>query len=97
MSWSPSTDNKRLAGYYVLVDGTPSHGAGDDGVVAGLAPGTTYDVQVQAFDARLNVSALSSAVAGTTTADGRRRPRPPTGGPRREHLRSDHRLESVDR
>jgi chitodextrinase len=70
VSWSASTDNKRVAGYYVLVNGTRRATAlGTSGVVAGLAPGTTYSVQVQAFDVRLNTSALSSAASGTTTAD----------------------------
>ena len=70
VGWSPSTDNKRVAGYYVLVNGTRRTTAlGPTGVVTGLEPGTTYNVQVQAFDVRLNTSASSSAASGTTTAD----------------------------
>ena len=58
VSWSPSTDNKRVAGYYLLVNGTRRATAlGTTGVVAGLEPGTTYTVQVQAFDVKLNTSA----------------------------------------
>ncbi len=70
VSWSASTDNKRVAGYYLLVGGTRrATTLGTTGVVAGLEPGTTYAIQVQAFDVKLNTSSLSTTVSGTTTAD----------------------------
>ena len=70
VTWSPSTDNKRVAGYYLLINGTRRATAlGTAGVIAGLDPGTAYTVQVQAFDVKLNTSASSSPAPGTTTAD----------------------------
>ncbi len=70
VSWSPSTDNKAVAGYYVSANGV--RGAtttGTTAVVPGLNPGVTYNVQVQAFDVKVNLSPLSAGVPGTTLAD----------------------------
>jgi chitodextrinase len=70
VSWSPSTDNKAVAGYYVVVDGARrATSLGTSAVVTGLNPGVTSNVQVQAFDVKVNVSALSTGVPGTTLTD----------------------------
>jgi chitodextrinase len=70
VSWSASTDNKGVAGYYVVVDGVRrATSLGTSAVVAGLNPGVTSTVQVQAFDVKLNLSALSAGVPGTTQTD----------------------------
>ena len=70
VAWSPSTDNKGVAGYYVSVNGVRRAATtGTTAVAAGLDPGVTYTVQVQAFDVKLNLSALSTGVPGTTTTD----------------------------
>jgi len=71
VSWSPSTDNKGVAGYYVVVDGVRrATSLGTSAIVTGLNPGVTTTVQVQAFDVKVNVSALSAGVPGTTLTDG---------------------------
>ena len=71
VSWSASTDNKGVAGYYVVVDGVRrATSLGTTAVVSGLNPGVTTTVQVQAFDVKVNLSALSAGVPGTTLTDG---------------------------
>jgi len=70
VSWSPSTDNKGVAGYYVLVDGVRrATSLGTSAVVTGLDPGVTSTVQVQAFDVKVNLSTPSASVPGTTLSD----------------------------
>jgi chitodextrinase len=70
VSWSASTDNKGVAGYYVVVDGVRrATSLGTSAVVTGLNPGVTSTVQVQAFDVKVNLSALSAGVPGTTLTD----------------------------
>ncbi len=70
VAWNASTDNKAVAGYYVYADGVRrAVSTGLSAVVPGLNPGQTYSVQVQAFDVKLNASALSTGVPGTTETD----------------------------
>jgi len=70
VSWNPSTDNKGVAGYYVVVDGVRrATSLGTAAAVTGLNPGVTSTVQVQAFDVKVNLSALSTGVPGTTLSD----------------------------
>jgi chitodextrinase len=70
VSWNPSTDNKGVAGYYVVVDGARrATSLGTSVIVTGLNPGVTSTVQVQAFDVKVNLSALSAGVPGTTLSD----------------------------
>lgn len=68
ITWTASTDNVGVAGYRIYVD---SEVVGTDGgspyVIDGLTPGTTYSIQISAYDLAGNESALSSAVEGTTT------------------------------
>lgn len=75
LQWSPSTDNVQVTGYYVqeLENGTwttiatqPSYVLTDEPY--GLAPATTYQFAVVAFDAQGNQSARSSPVSVTTLA-----------------------------
>ncbi|MCA6772993.1 MULTISPECIES: glycosyl hydrolase family 18 protein [Enterococcus] len=63
LNWTASTDNQRVAGYFVYRDGqlvgqprTPSF------TDTGLAPDTQYTYTVKAFDASNNVSAASQPV-----------------------------------
>ena len=63
LNWMASTDNQRVAGYYVYRDGqlvgqprTPTLAD------TGLTPDTEYTYTVKAFDASSNVSGLSQSV-----------------------------------
>ncbi|QCJ56978.1 glycosyl hydrolase family 18 protein [Enterococcus mundtii] len=63
LNWTASTDNQRVAGYFVYRDGqlvgqprTPSF------TDTGLAPDTQYTYTVKAFDSSNNVSAASQPV-----------------------------------
>jgi hypothetical protein len=75
LQWSPSTDNVQVTGYYVqeLKNGTwttiatqPSYVLTDEPF--GLAPATTYQFAVVAFDAQGNQSARSNPATVTTLA-----------------------------
>ncbi|MRI73967.1 chitinase [Enterococcus mundtii] len=70
LNWTASTDNQRVAGYFVYRDGqlvgqprTPSF------TDTGLAPDTQYTYTVKAFDASNNVSAASQPVIVRTLED----------------------------
>lgn len=70
LSWTASTDNQRVAGYFVYRDGqlvgqprTPSF------TDTGLTPDTQYTYTVKAFDASNNVSAASQPVIVQTLED----------------------------
>jgi chitodextrinase len=69
-SWTESTDNIAVTGYEVWVDGSfeISIGIGSLYTLGGLDPTTDYDIQLLAFDAQNNKSALCTAVEMTTTA-----------------------------
>jgi hypothetical protein len=87
LTWTASTDNVAVAGYYVYLDGnyiapvatvtTTSH------TVTGLAPITAYSFEVTAFDASDNESGLSNVANATTQAP----PPPPSGQELRPNLR----------
>ncbi len=76
LTWSASTDNVSVAGYYIyygkstssmtLVGNTAATSFTD---TVGLTPGTTYYFTVAAYDEVLNASAQSAAVTATTAAD----------------------------
>ncbi len=70
VSWTASTDNVGVTGYDVYVDGTlkGSTTGATSFAVTGLTCATTYQVTVQAKDARGNLSQFSDA-HGVTTAD----------------------------
>jgi chitodextrinase len=77
MTWSPSTDNVGVAGYYVLRNGvkiaTTAEAQFQD---SGLTGATTYSYTVKAFDLGGNVSPPSLAVEITTKDAGP--PSPPS-------------------
>ena len=67
LTWTPTTDNVGVAGYYVYRDGVevsqiataPFHDAG-------LTPGATYTYNLSAFDAQMNISEQSQPLSVTT-------------------------------
>ena len=68
LAWSSSTDNTKVSGYHIWVDGKVSgSSAGTSYKIAGLNAGTSYSVAVSAFDAASNESAKSQALSVTTT------------------------------
>lgn len=69
LSWAPATDDIGVVGYEVLVDGTQVAAlTGTFHQLTGLAPTTTYQVQVRAVDASGKRSAPTAALPVTTTA-----------------------------
>ncbi|QSQ13831.1 chitinase [Myxococcus landrumensis] len=77
LSWNASTDNVRVTGYEVFVNGGATAAASTDTTsasVGGLTPATAYTFTVKARDAAGNRSPASGALSATTT-DGPR----PTG------------------
>ena len=68
ISWDASTDNTKVGFYEIYVDDILYGSSNNEMFTAnGLAPSTTYKVQVLAVDEVGNKSALSSPVNGTTT------------------------------
>lgn len=71
LSWSPSTDNTGVTGYYVYRGGTQAASVtGTTATVSGLTASTAYTFTVKAADAAGNLSAASNAVTVTTNASG---------------------------
>jgi ABC-type Na+ efflux pump permease subunit len=73
LAWDTATDNVGVTGYRVYRDGDPAPiatVAGTSYSDSGLAADTTYDYQVEAYDAAGNSSARSPAEAATTQSDG---------------------------
>jgi chitodextrinase len=70
LTWTASTDNVGVSGYYVLRNGTQigTIATGTSYTDGTVAASTTYSYAVQAFDAAPNVSAASTAVSVTTPA-----------------------------
>jgi chitodextrinase len=67
LSWSPSTDNVGVTGYYVYLNDKPlATTTGTSFSHTGLTAGTTYNYRVSAYDAVPNHSAWTAAVAATT-------------------------------
>ncbi|MPY35607.1 fibronectin type III domain-containing protein [Streptomyces adustus] len=77
LSWSASTDDRKVVSYEIYQGGTKIHSVGGGQtatVVTGLRPGTRYSFTVRARDAADNLSPAGDAVALTTapgTDDGR--------------------------
>jgi chitodextrinase len=68
LTWTASTDNVGVTGYYILRDGssigsTTNTTYGD----SGLSPDTNYTYAVEAFDLAGNISAPTSALVVTTS------------------------------
>jgi chitodextrinase len=73
LTWTPSTDNVRVAGYRVFRDGGSAPIAtvvGTSFPDIGLAPVTTHTYTVAAFDPAGNQSALSNTATATTAESG---------------------------
>ena len=71
LSWTPSTDNNGVAGYYVYRDAVlAATVTGTSFVDAGRTASTTYTYRVSAFDASGNESAQSVAVTARTLDPG---------------------------
>ncbi|WP_047171602.1 fibronectin type III domain-containing protein [Paenibacillus borealis] len=71
LSWSPSTDNTGVTGYYVYRGGTQAASVtGTTATVSGLTASTAYTFTVKAADAAGNLSAASNAVTVTTNSSG---------------------------
>jgi chitodextrinase len=70
LSWNASTDNIGVTGYDIFKDGVQiGSSATLTYAVSGLAPLTSYSMTVKAKDAAGNVSAASTPLSVTTTAD----------------------------
>ncbi len=68
LSWNASTDNTKVTGYHIWLDGKNAGSAsGTVYKISGLNAGTSYSVAVSAFDAASNESAKSKALSVTTT------------------------------
>ena len=77
LTWMPSTDNVRVAGYRVSRNGASIARTAETSLsVGGLACGTTYTFTVVAFDAAGNVSGPASISASTAACPA---PAPCTG------------------
>ncbi|MYS78859.1 cellulose binding domain-containing protein [Embleya scabrispora] len=71
LSWSASTDDDRVAGYDIYVNGAPTAtSAGPSVTLSGLTPGTGYPVKVRAKDPAGNVSPFTPELIATTTTGG---------------------------
>lgn len=79
LTWTASTDNASVAGYYVFRDGTQVGTAVTNAYTdSGLGAATTYTYAVQAFDSSGNVSGLSNSASATTAGSDLLPPSTPT-------------------
>ncbi len=68
LAWQPSTDNVKVAGYYLFRNGVEiASTASTTYTDYGLATSTTYTYAVKAYDAAGNISAQGSVAATTLT------------------------------
>ena len=67
LSWTASTDNVTVAGYNIYVDGVfiVEGVTGTSYTITGLSPATTYNLEVEAFDAAGNTSEKTSITIST--------------------------------
>lgn len=66
LTWLPSTDNVRVAGYRVSRNGAPVARTAETSIaVGGLVCGTSYTITVEAYDAAGNLSAPATLTAAT--------------------------------
>ncbi len=69
VSWDASTDNVKVAGYVILVDGVPFDTVSATTLsifIGGLDPQTLYTFEVYAFDPSANKSGLAELTLSTT-------------------------------
>jgi hypothetical protein len=67
--WEPSSDNQKLAGYNLFINGIQENDTpitGSKYTISGLEPETRYSIAISATDDMGNVSALSNIVTLTT-------------------------------
>ena len=69
LSWSPSTDNVGVTGYYVYLNDKPlATTTGTSFSHTGLTAGATYNYRVSAYDAAANNSAWTASIAATPSS-----------------------------
>lgn len=69
LNWAASTDNVAVTGYRVYRNGVQvATTAGTSYTVNGLSPGTNYSFSLTAYDARINLSAFTTALNVSTIA-----------------------------
>jgi len=69
LSWTAATDDRSVAGYQIVRNGTVIDSTGNTGYTdTGLSPSTTYSYTVRAVDATGNVGPDSSPAVSVTTA-----------------------------
>ncbi len=79
LSWNASTDNVGVTGYHVYVDGNlEATTAGTSYAVSGLTAGTTYLMEVSAFDAAGNESGRAATNVTTQSSPDNEAPSTPT-------------------
>ncbi len=69
LTWDPSTDDRKLAGYVVLVDGVFSDSLSDVATskfISGLKSETSYTFEVYAYDLSANKSQIAEITLKTT-------------------------------
>lgn len=67
LSWTASSDNLGIAGYYIFANGTKIATVnGTSSVISNINPAEIYEYTVQAYDEQNNVSSLSEAVTVQT-------------------------------
>ena len=86
LEWSPSSDNVGVAGYRLAVTGPPGASSAStrtvgqpSATVTGLACGTMYDVDVEAYDSAGNSSLPATVSASTDDCVDSTPPTTPTG------------------
>lgn len=70
VSWNASTDNTAVTSYDIFVDTVLKGSTSETSfTVSNLTASTSYSVQIRAEDAKNNISELSTAAIGSTTAE----------------------------
>ena len=70
VSWDASTDNTAVTSYDIFVDTVLKGSTSETSfTVSNLTASTSYSVQIRAKDAKNNISELSNAAVGSTTAE----------------------------
>ena len=71
LSWTASTDNVAVTGYYIYKNGTNVGSVtGTSASITGLTSNTSYSFYVKAFDAASNLSSSSNTINPTTASSG---------------------------
>ncbi len=81
VGWTASTDNQRVAGYNVYLDGVKANSSivtSTSYKITGLIANSTHSIVVQAIDMAGNISQLSNIINVTTYGTDSNPPTPPT-------------------